>query len=268
MNTYIRLIGALIFLLLNFTNIAYSGGVEEIPPPVAGDMSSDSTKVFVWEAQEPVATIVFVQGGTGRLALRTDQKNLNHPFYQMLRRLAETKTGNGKINIVVFDSPWTLGDVSNPGMRRASNHLKRIEDVVKFYKEKFKLPVWVMGHSNGGISITSFIEYLQENNSVRLIQGAILSNSNNYISFKPPLNLPILFVQHEYDSCAETGASSKVAIYEDLKKINQSVTELAMISSGGSAGDCKSGAHMYSDSELDAQNIIRRFILKNNAPKN
>jgi len=41
-----------------------------------------------------------------------------------------------------------------------------------------------------------------------------------------------------------------------------------MISSGGSAGDCKSGAHMYSDSELDAQNIIRRFILKNNAPKN
>lgn len=261
-----KLILVIVFSLL--CHVVQAGVVVDIPPPLQGDMSPESTRTFLWEAPNPLATLVFVQGGTGRLSLRSDQTNLGHPFYQMLKHLAETKNNNGKINVVVFDSPWSLGDVQYPIMRTSANHLKRIEDVVLFYKEKYKLPVWLMGHSNGGVSMASFLDYLQQIDKTSLISGMIFSNAHNNVTFKPSIDIPILYIQHKYDACSDTGARGNNSNFEKLKLINKSLTEYALISTGGSAGDCKSGAHMYAGSETDATAVIRSFILKNNSIKN
>jgi len=264
MRQYKTLLLSVILALIAIIPSAYAGMIVEIPPPTIPDSSLEATKTLLWEAQNPKATLIFIPGSSGRLALRQDQTNITNPFYQMLRHLAETKSGDEKINVVIFDSPWSLGDVSYPAARTANNHIKRIEDVVVFYKKKFGLPVWIMGHSNGGVSADAFLKYLQNSGNTAEIQGAIFSNSNNAIDFKAPIDVPILFVQHEFDSCPDTTASRNTSTYKKLLEINRANTQLSLISTGGSAGDCKSGAHMFSGSEGDVKTAIKKFILSNN----
>jgi len=43
-----------------------------------------------------------------------------------------------KANIVILDSPFPLQDIA---ARSTGDHLSRIESVVRFYTEKFKVPV-------------------------------------------------------------------------------------------------------------------------------
>ena len=72
----------------------------------------------------------------------------------VLKPLSDPALTSALFNVVVFDSPVNLPvGTLYPSSRASADHLMRIDSVVRYYKNKFNLPIWLMGHSNGVPSI-------------------------------------------------------------------------------------------------------------------
>ncbi len=105
--------------------------------------SSEPTMTFLYEAPQARATMVFIPGGEGRRGIKPDWTASNgyfsnYYFNVMLRSLSDPTVTSGQFNVVIFDSPTDLPNVNHWSTARESNdHLSRVEDVVRHYKEKF-----------------------------------------------------------------------------------------------------------------------------------
>jgi hypothetical protein len=56
------------------------------------------------------------------------------------------------INVVVVSNPYAIDEkTARPG----DDRIDRIESVVKFYKSKLKVPVYLLGHSNRSTTRTA-----------------------------------------------------------------------------------------------------------------
>ena len=141
----------------------------------------------------------------------------------------------------------------------------RIESAIRYYKEKTGLPVWLMGHSNGGISLTEFFKYAKKNNKTDLIAGFIASGVRSETYFEAPISFPILFIHHEKDGCSDTVPKSSFANYEKVKAVSKFPTEFVYVTSGSaeSTNPCISGTHMYNGANQEFAKYIESFVLKN-----
>ncbi len=160
-----------------------------------GFLFSDApTLTFLWQAKQPKATLVFIPGGEGKLGLTLERTNLGGFYGATLRPLSDDRLTSGSFNVVVFDSPVQLPSGTDyPYSRQSSEHLLRIQSVVNYYKDKFGLPVWLMGHSNGAVSITEFYKLMQKNKNEKLIDGAVYSSARNGATFNEETQIPIFF---------------------------------------------------------------------------
>lgn len=131
---------------------------------------------------------------------------------------------------MVFDSPVQLPSGTDyPYSRQNSEHLLRIQSVVNHYKEKFGLPVWLMGHSNGAVSITEFYKLMQKNKNEKLVEGTVYSSARNGASFNEETQLPILFLAHEKDGCEKSLPSRSLQEYQRQQKSNKAKLEYTVI---------------------------------------
>ena len=114
------------------------------------------------------ALVIFIPGGEGYVGLKEGE--LDHPsqLFKTLEKLSNPNLTSGKFDVVLLDSPAELSPRQYyPSDRGAFDHMIRIESAIRYYKEKTGLPVWLMGHSNGGISLTEFFKYAKK--KIRLI---------------------------------------------------------------------------------------------------
>jgi len=221
------------------------------------------TLTFLWPAKQPSATLIFVPGGEGRIGLLPDRKALGGFYGATLKPLSDASLTSGSFNVVVFDSPINLpvGTVY-PYSRQSSEHLLRIESVVRYYKELYALPVWIMGHSNGAVSITEFYKMLQKSRKENLVEGAIYSSARNGSSFDDNTNMPVLLLAHEGDGCEKSSPSQSRAVYERLRKNNPQRVEYVLIRGGApqSQHPCYSGFHMFYGAGEEAYKAIDQFV--------
>ena len=244
------------------------GFAQLLPVPLGENGSSEPTMTFLYEAKDPKVTMIFIPGGTGSVgvnenwnAARFSRSNYN----RMLQRLSDPNMTSGMINVVLFDSPQSLGDAQTYA-RSGADHLARIESVVRIYEERLKKPVWLMGHSNGTVSITEFYKYLQKNKSENLVAGLIYSAGKNEASFGDSTRLPVLFIHHEKDGCPYANPYHTQKIFDELKKGGNADSQLVLIKTGGPDGwkdVCHSGYHMYFGAEIEVTNVIDKFVTKN-----
>ncbi len=224
--------------------------------------ASDSprTMTLVYEAANAQLTIVVVTGGEGRLRFTESTTGTRQDTVVMLLNLRRADFSKVRANLVVFDSPYDVGTFSD---RRSADHLDRIESVIALYKDKFNVPVWLFGHSNGSLSITEFINKPERR---ALVAGLITSGSRNEINISTGVNLPILFVHYERDGCRSTQYSSAQRNFDQAKSRNQSVTALATITGGEERGDpCRDGRHMYFSAHEEAAKAVGQFLSDNYA---
>jgi hypothetical protein len=148
-----------------------------------------------------------------------------------------------------------------PVSRATTDHLERIESVVQFYKEKFNKPIWLMGHSNGAVSIAEFYRYLQRNHKESIVSGIIYSSGRNGASFNSDTNLPVLFLAHEKDGCQKSTNAGSLGVYNDLIKSNKQKMDYVVLKSGEaeSRDPCASGYHMFFNALEEAYKAIDRF---------
>lgn len=229
--------------------------------------SSDPTMTFLYEARAAKATLVFIPGGDGSVGVKADWDASRpyfsrYPFNRMLQSLSDSSVTSGKFNVVIFDSPTSLGDKGWPAARSTSAHLTRIESVVRFYKEKLDKPIWVMGHSNGGVSVTEFYKYLKKNGKDDLIAGVIYSAGRDGSAFNDDTRIPVLVMHHEKDGCAATTSSHSERLFNKLRDAGNAKAEFVLIKTGESAsGDvCRSGYHMYFRASGEVAQVIDHFM--------
>jgi hypothetical protein len=223
--------------------------------------SADPIMTMYFQGVKPRALILFISGGWGKIGLRSNTKSLIDPFSRMLQQLNNPKKTSGKYDLVVLDTPHEL--YTSP-QRGSSDHLSRIESVIQFYIKKTGLPIWIMGHSNGSLSMASFIHYLQEAKKVNLVSGLIISGGRNETSFSPPLLMPMLFIHHEEDACINTQPNNTFDVYKTVKEFDYADVQYVFIQSGEYElnDPCTSGYHMYFNAEDEVAEAIDSYLGK------
>ena len=258
-------------VLLLLLGVVTSASAEVIPVG-AGTIGDVPTQTLYWESTDAKATLVLIPGGAGALGLKPTQTEMRNAFYQALKTLTDTTPGHPGMHVVLFDSPSRLDPSprSYPSSRATADHLSRISSVVRFYKQKTGRPVWLMGHSNGAVSITEFLRYDDPEKAPSLLSGLIVSGARKVAYFdEKPLAMPILFLHHERDGCPNADPRASAQSFERVKKINASVTEFRFLKTGAPEGSspCDSGYHMYYGAEAEMTEALRSFVLSNSPPR-
>lgn len=255
-----NLLKILVVLIALLSNGLQAAQVYSVSPiATCFTCSSDPSLTMFWAGKNPKALILFIPGGDGYFGLKPDQQEIKGQFIETLKRMTNPTQTSGRYDLVFLDSPTPLSPNQRyPADRTAKDHMIRIESAILFYKQKTGLPVWLLGHSNGGISLTEFVKYAQSNNKMDLISGIIASGVRNETNFKPPLNVPVLIIHNKNDDCPNTTPDSAYDLYERVKKFNASKTEFISVESGQSQGGdpCRTGFHMnYGAGEEYAKDI-------------
>ncbi len=255
-----------LLLLFALCTHLLSHAAEVIPvTPIAKCFlcSSAPSLTMYFKAPQAKAVLLFIPGGEGTIGLKEGQTNHRFHLFQTLQRLTDPTLTSGQWDVVLLDSPAELSPRQYyPAARGESDHLIRIESVVRFYKEKTGLPVWLMGHSNGGISLTFFLKYAQKNNKLDLIGGMIPSGIRNESNFEAPIPFPVLFLHHQSDGCSHTTPSAAQSLHEKVKKVATSPTDFVFVTSGEPEprDPCRSGHHMYFGAGEEAAKAIDAFM--------
>lgn len=225
--------------------------------------SSIATPTLYWPGIRSRALIIYIPGGNGTLGLTESTQDLPYSFYQTLKSLTNPSLTSGQVDVVLMDFPRPL-EQTNLSFRNSSEHFTRITRAIDFYRQKTGLPVWLMGHSNGGVSIGNYIRYLQKYKKPFNVNGLIASSIRNESSFHfdDPLNVPILFLHHQKDQCRSASSEYSRINFERVKQSATQAIEFRWIEGGESENDdpCKSGFHMYFNSGTEVSGIIDRFI--------
>lgn len=227
--------------------------------------SSEPSQTMYWQGQGSKAVLMLIPGGEGHVGLKPEQKDHRFHQFQTLKRLTDPSLTSGKFDVVLLDSPGPLSpNQPYPSARGGSDHLIRIESAVRHYKQKTGLPVWLMGHSNGGISLTEFLKYARKNNRLDLISGMVASAVRNESHFEGPIGFPMLFIHHQQDGCASTTLSASHRNYEKVKTFITAPIEFVTVQSGqAEARDpCRSGFHMYFGAGEEVAKQLDAFMSK------
>lgn len=272
-SNYSRTLSALSLAVLLNAGVAYAQAIPVVPSYKGIFTSSDPTMTFLFETVEAKATLVVIPGGEGRRGVKPEW-TADHGYFSkyhfnvMLRSLSDPTVTSGRFNVVIFDSPADLPTANHwSAARTSTDHLSRVEDVVRHYKEKFGKPVWVMGHSMGTISITEFYKSLHDRKSENLVAGLIFSGGENGTSFNyETTKLPVLVLHHENDECVGNTPGNAKKIHARLSEAGNTAADLVLIQTGTRSPDsnnpCRSGYHMYFGAGADVAKVLDQFMNK------
>jgi hypothetical protein len=233
---------------------------------------SEPTLIWIRESPAARAVLMYVPGGVGRIGLTPETKidpdaPVRGPVQNMLRALADPARTSGMFHTVMIDSPYDLP--ANESLRAARDHLTRLESVLTYLRDKYKLPVWVMGHSSGGYSLAEFVKRMQQRKKEDMIGGIVFSAGRYDSSFGRAARFPALFISSDKDGCQFTRHGDNRRMYERFKAGNAHATEFVPVAGGaeGNGNPCESGFHMYNQAWMEVAEAIEAFAQRH-TPKN
>lgn len=247
---------AVLSLLLLIAMPSFSQ-VIPVEPLTKGFFGTQQTMTMLYERNDAELTVVVVMGHPGHFGLKTGDTFVRNQTANMMRGL--TYRQKIKANIVILDNPFPLQGI---GARSSSDHIGRIESVVNFYGQKFKLPIWLFGHSDGSISVS---EYLNKSEETRKsLAGAILSAGRDETRIREDWKVHALVIHHEKDGCDVTSFYGAKRYFARIKEVNTGNSEFATVVGGMSSGaPCSTGFHMYEGALGETLGLIEDFIARN-----
>jgi len=214
------------------------------------------------KAQQPIASAVLFQGGSGSIGIRPNGTTRNPNF---LSGGADRFVRSG-ITVAVLDTPSDRRSLDM--FRHSSEHAEDVAAVIAFLRKESDRPVWAIGTSNGSLSAASSAEFLGD----RGPDGIVLTSS--VTNYPRPNAHPIteaaldritvstLFVHHRYDACRSTPFD---AIPPLLKKMTRAKKVDLIAIEGGEdrPNSCDSGHHQYVGVEQEVTQKIADWIRAN-----
>lgn len=214
---------------------------------------------------EPKAAVILLAGGDGGLRIFPSGSigRLDNNFLIRSRNLFAVQG----IATVAVDAPTDR--MQSPylgGFRSTDEHANDLGAVVDWLAAETKRKVWLVGTSRGTQSAASAGIKLQNNPH---LAGIVLTSSIlvDAISQAVPampldtLQLPVLVVHHEKDSCRVTHFSDLQRLIDKLP--TESATQVIVFAGGVSWGDpCQAMAyHGYNGLESDVVKRIAQWVL-------
>ncbi len=249
---------------LVFWSIANRAAAEVIPVPAA-DGNIPPTSTMYWEGAGSKVLLVLIPGGEGQLHLKPTQLTVGNQFYLTFKQLSVGPDPKERFDVVLFDSPERLENAkAYPTSRASAVHMSRIHDVIAFYKAKTRKPIWLMGHSNGAISVTEYLRYEKKLRQDSQIAGLIVSGARKLAYFEStPLDLPVLFMSHRLDGCLNADPNASVDNFKKVQALNRAKTSFVFIETGRSEDKrtCENGYHMYNEATEEVVTTLRNFIV-------
>ena len=159
-----------------------------------------------------------------------------------------------------MDSPYDLGDARRWNVRGKSQHLTRVESVVKYYRNKFNVPIWVFGHSMGTVTA---IEFANQSEKSASVSGIIIAGTHIGETLSNNFSKPVMAIHHQKEACAATPISASESIIKWRSKETKS--ELVIIDGGEDVGlPCMGLAHHgFNKVEDQMVSADAKFILAN-----
>lgn len=238
-------------LVTLFSPAVVYGQLLELPH--AGEVP---TKTFLIETAKPKAVVLLFIGGDGLLDLKPDGSTTKE---NPLNRSAGLWQSYG-INSVLVDSPFDLGDARRGNIRGKSEHLARVESTVKYYKNKFNVPVWIFGHSMGTVTAIQFANQSERSSAV---SGIIIAGTHIGENLSANFSKPVMAIHHQKEACAATPITASESIIKGRGKETKS--ELVMIDGGENVGKACMGLAYHGFNKVEDQMVsaAARFILDN-----
>jgi len=188
--------------LAAFAAATASAEVADVKSPRGG-----TVRILVEKADNPFVTVVLFAGGDGGLDMSTsgEIRNLKGNFLLRTRRHFRSHGAN----TAVIDAPSDRSNLNE--FRDTEGHARDVGAVIRHLKDTLKLPVWVIGTSNGTTSAA--------NAGVRLAataerpDGVVLTSTRmatTRVATGVPdlalgrINGPVLIAHHKSDSCFVT----------------------------------------------------------------
>jgi hypothetical protein len=256
---------AIAALLLGAPLLAASAEVISLEAGGGFLASSAPTRTLYFAGRDARALILFLPGGDGYLGLKPGDVDSQAGIVPIVKTLADPERTRGRYGVVVLDSPFPLSPNNlYPSMRIVPDHVKRIKSAIAHYRQKTGLPIWLMGHSNAGVSLGALLKDLQSEGTTDLVAGMILLSVRAESKFSAPIDFPVLFVHHDKDACPNTRSEAAVQSYEKLKAFDRAATSFVWIHGGEAQDDlpCKSGFHWYHGAGAEVAEAIDAFIIQ------
>ena len=242
---------SMLFIILGFLTLPVNAQVFDVP------YTDDApTRTLLVPTQKPKAVVLLFIGGHGMLKLKEDgSTNNSHTFTRSKSLWAQYS-----IDAVLVDTPYSLGRGKND-VRPGNDHQQRILNVVNYYKEKLKVPVWLFGHSRGTISVGEFVNGSEDRE--KIIAGVIISGTIHTVSINSSVKSPVLAVHHKQDGCHVTPYTVSEKIIKD--RPNSTIAELVLVEGGITEGEaCGNRAyHGFNQKEPELIKAASQFILAN-----
>ena len=207
----------LIFLLTS--NFAYA---KKINIPEVSD-----NDIFVYYNKSAKVNFIGFVGGGG---LKGSASKSQNP----LSRSAKDFRDSGS-NYYVFPNPKKK---KNIGDRKNKDHMSRISILIDHIKKENNLPIILLGHSRGSISVAAAANNLEKGkiNGI-VILGSITTSVGKYTPYTLTMkhmlketSIPVMVIHHEKDGCS---VSSYLGAKNLAKKKNY---KLISITGGGKSG--------------------------------
>jgi hypothetical protein len=252
--------------LFSLWNVSYGAVLIPIKAPEkATSSSADPTLTLLYETNKPpTATLLFIPGGTGSLGLKEGMKLPKEGSSNPYMRGVFLPLVESSVNVVVVDNPTPIiGGGGNSG----NDRLDRIESAIRFYKEKFKAPIWLYGLSNGAAAV---IDMTNRSADIRQeIAGVFLVSARKQYSFAYEAKFPVVIINHRLDGCDNSPYDSAVKRFESLKEKKVNVKLVTVEggdphgNGGAEGGDaCHGGYHMFNNAYKEAADAIEMNLPK------
>jgi hypothetical protein len=200
-------------LFAAFVFVAPAGAADGLVNIDAGRKGA-TIPLYVLGNHSAKKTLILLPGGggdTGKITLGQPGSN------NFLARSRELFQAQG-FNVIVMFRASDLDDLDTE-YRVTKPHINEIERVIKFAKQEFKKPVWLIGTSRGTVSATAASIALGPS----AINGLVLTSSvtdfsRNGIGSQAidMLKIPVLVVHHHNDQCRICVPSEAAKVIDHL----------------------------------------------------
>lgn len=229
-------------------------------------------KFALIKARYPAANVLLFAGGHGVLKLkknRSSRPSLGGLSGNFLIRSIDD-FGSLDLNVVLVDAPSDQQSQigMRGGFRNSAAHVKDVEGIIDFVRQRTGLPVWLIGTSRGTESATFITIYSRSPVDGLILTSPVTVSNQSGRNIKgyelEKITAPVQIVYHQNDGCSVTPPSGARAIARSLP--NAKVVEVKKFSGGGPAksGPCTGkSAHGFFRIERSVVESIAAFIMAN-----
>jgi pimeloyl-ACP methyl ester carboxylesterase len=198
--------------------------------------------LYVLSNPSAKATLILLPGGNADTGKIAEGKPNSQNFLARSKDLFQLEG----FNVVVMFRPTDLTDLETE-YRVSKQHVQEIQQVIRFAKNEFNHPVWLVGTSRGTVSATaSAIQSGDAEIAGLVLSSSVTAKKNQGVSSQdiPKIKVPVLVIHHQNDECRICNPDDAAQITKGLT--SSPISKFVLVSGGfGPSGNPCEAKHWH-----------------------